>query len=62
MLQNFRGEASRIHYYIFDLLFRKNRDLTRPPLVERRLLLKSRHADALKNCLVARFLTQVAEP
>jgi DNA ligase D-like protein (predicted ligase) len=40
-LQNFRGEASRIHYYIFDLLCWKDRDLTRLPLVERRALLKS---------------------
>jgi DNA ligase D-like protein (predicted ligase) len=41
MLQNFRGEASRIHYYIFDLLYCKDRDLTRLPLLERRALLKS---------------------
>jgi ATP-dependent DNA ligase len=34
-LQDFRSEASRIHYYIFDLLVRKDRDL------ERRDLLKS---------------------
>jgi ATP dependent DNA ligase domain len=40
-LQNFRAEASRIHYYVFDLLCWKNRDLTRLPLVERRALLKS---------------------
>jgi ATP-dependent DNA ligase len=40
LLQNFRG-ASRIHYYIFDLLVCKDRDLTRLPLVERRALLKS---------------------
>ena len=41
LLQNFRAEASRIHYYIFDLLCWKGRDLTRLPLVERRALLKS---------------------
>jgi len=41
LLQNFRGEASRIHYYIFDLLVCKDRDLTRLPLSERRALLKS---------------------
>jgi bifunctional non-homologous end joining protein LigD len=40
-LQNFKADASRIHYYIFDLLVRKDRDLTRLPLVERRALLKS---------------------
>lgn len=41
LLQNFRAEASRIQYYIFDLLCWKDRDLTRVPLVERRTLLKS---------------------
>jgi DNA ligase D-like protein (predicted ligase) len=41
LLQNFRAEASRIHYYIFDLLSWKGRDLTRLPLIERRALLKS---------------------
>lgn len=41
LLQNFRAEASRIQYYIFDLLCWKDQDLTRVPLVERRALLKS---------------------
>jgi len=41
LLQNFRAKASRIHYYIFDLLCCKDRDLTRLPLIERRELLKS---------------------
>src|SRR5690348_4972409 len=41
LLQNFRAEAARIQYYIFDLLCWKGRDLTRVPLVERRALLKS---------------------
>jgi ATP-dependent DNA ligase len=41
LLQNFRAEASRIHYYVFDLLCWKDRDLTRVPLVERRGLLKA---------------------
>src|SRR5258708_39367963 len=41
LLQNFRAEASRIQYYIFDLLCWKDRDLTRVPLVERRAPLKS---------------------
>jgi len=40
LLQNFRAEASRIHY-VFDLLCWKGRDLTRLPLIERRALLKS---------------------
>src|SRR6266850_5118050 len=41
LLQNFRAEAPRIRYYIFDVLCWKDRDLTRVPLVERRELLKS---------------------
>jgi bifunctional non-homologous end joining protein LigD len=41
LLQNFRAEASRIHYYVFDLLVWEGRDLTRLPLIERRSLLKS---------------------
>src|SRR5437764_14448487 len=41
LLQNSRADASRIQYYIFDLLCWKDRDLTRVPLVERRALLKS---------------------
>ncbi len=41
LLQNARGGASRIYYYIFDLLCCNDRDLTRLPLVERRALLKS---------------------
>src|SRR2546426_267102 len=41
LLQNFRAEASRIRYYIFDLLCLKDRDLMRVPMVERRALLKS---------------------
>jgi ATP-dependent DNA ligase len=41
LLRNFRAEASRIHYYIFDLLCCKGRDLTRLPLMERRALLNS---------------------
>ncbi len=41
LLQNSRAEASRIQYYVFDLLCWKDRDLTRVSLVERRALLKS---------------------
>jgi bifunctional non-homologous end joining protein LigD len=37
LLQNFRAEASRIHYCIFDLLCCDGRDLTRLPLIERRV-------------------------
>src|SRR5262249_49731918 len=40
LLQNFRAEASRIHYYVFDLLCWQGRDFTRLALIERRALLK----------------------
>src|SRR5215471_15749646 len=41
LLQSFRSEASRIHYFIFDLLICNDRDLTGLPLSERRGLMKS---------------------
>jgi DNA ligase D-like protein (predicted ligase) len=41
LLQNFRAGASRIHYYVFDLLCLRNRDTTKLPLIERRELLKT---------------------
>src|SRR5215469_1963880 len=41
MLQNFRAAASHIHYFVFDLLVYKNRDLTRLPLTERRDIMRS---------------------
>src|SRR5437016_5802775 len=41
LLQNVRAKASQNHYYVFDLLCWKDRDLTRVPLIERRALLKS---------------------
>jgi DNA ligase D-like protein (predicted ligase) len=41
MLQSFRGEASRIRYFVFDLLVYENRDLTRLPLMKRREIMRS---------------------
>jgi hypothetical protein len=41
LLQNFRAEASRIHYFVFDLLVHQNRDLTHLPLSERGELMRS---------------------
>jgi len=41
LLQSFRSEASRIHYFIFDLLVCQGRGLTRLRLTERRKLMKS---------------------
>ena len=40
LLQNFRSQASRIHYFIFDLLICNGRDLTGLPLSQRRELLR----------------------
>jgi DNA ligase D-like protein (predicted ligase) len=41
LIQNFRSAASRIHYFVFDLLIYKNRDLMRLPLIERRDIMRS---------------------
>jgi bifunctional non-homologous end joining protein LigD len=41
LLQHYRAEAPRIHYFVFDLLVYNNRDLTHLPLVERRQIMKS---------------------
>src|SRR5260370_30724082 len=41
LLQHFRAEASRIHYYVFDLLCWEDRDLTHVPIVERPAPLRS---------------------
>jgi len=55
LLQNSRAEASRIQYYIFDLLCWKDRDLTRVPMVERRALLKSLVAIRDKRIRIADY-------
>jgi ATP-dependent DNA ligase len=41
LLQDFRSEAFRVHYFIFDPLIYRDRGLTRLPLSERRKLMKS---------------------
>jgi len=41
LLQHYRAEVSRIHYFVFDLLVFNNRDLTRLPLIERHEIMKS---------------------
>ena len=41
LLAQFRSEASRIHYFIFDLLVCNGHDLTKVPLCERRGFVKS---------------------
>jgi bifunctional non-homologous end joining protein LigD len=39
--KNYRSEASRIHFFVFDLLVYQSRDVTPLPLVERRSILRS---------------------
>jgi bifunctional non-homologous end joining protein LigD len=41
MLQNFRSPASRMYYFVFDLLVYEGRDLIRLPLIERREIMRS---------------------
>jgi len=41
LLQNYRSEASRIHFFVFDLPVYQGRDLTRLPLIERREIMRS---------------------
>ena len=38
-LQNYTGASSHIRYFVFDVMGLKGRDLTHPPLLERRKLL-----------------------
>jgi DNA ligase D-like protein (predicted ligase) len=39
LLQNFRSAESKIHYYLFDILIHKGRDVSRLPLKDRRKIL-----------------------
>jgi DNA ligase D-like protein (predicted ligase) len=41
LLQNYRSEAARIHFFVFDLLVCRGRDLTKLPLIERREVMRS---------------------
>jgi bifunctional non-homologous end joining protein LigD len=41
LLQHYAKQASRIHYFVFDLLVYKNCDLIRLPLIERRDIMRS---------------------
>jgi len=41
LLQNYRTEAQRIHFFVFDLLVYQGRDLTKLPLIERRERMRS---------------------
>jgi DNA ligase D-like protein (predicted ligase) len=41
LLQNFKSAEARIHYFVFDILALKNRDLTQKSLAERRAILET---------------------
>jgi bifunctional non-homologous end joining protein LigD len=41
LLQNFKSAQAHIHYYAFDILIHKNKDLTQLPLTKRREILHS---------------------
>src|SRR5262249_4879937 len=41
LLQNYRSKASCIHYFVFDLLVYRSRDIAGLPLIERRSILRS---------------------
>jgi DNA ligase D-like protein (predicted ligase) len=41
LLQHYAKQASRIHYFVFDLLVYKDQDLTRLPLIVRRDIMRS---------------------
>jgi DNA ligase D-like protein (predicted ligase) len=56
LLQNFRSQASRIQYHIFDLLCFENRDLTRMPLCERRAMLNSLVSPPNKRIRISEYI------
>ena len=59
LLQHYRTEASRIHYFVFDLLVHANRDLTRLPLIERRQILNSLKFQSSRIRIAEYFETSV---
>jgi ATP-dependent DNA ligase len=61
LLQHFRNEASRIHYFIFDLLVCEGRDLTHLPLITRREILSSYLAFKLPRIRLAEYFEASAE-
>lgn len=61
LLQQYRTEASRIHYFVFDLLVYENRDLTRLPLIERRQTLDSALKFSSARIRIAEYFETSAE-
>jgi DNA ligase D-like protein (predicted ligase) len=60
LLQNYRSEAQRIRYFVFDLLCYNNRDTTSLPLVQRRELLRTLKFQSPKIQLLDYFDTSAA--
>jgi bifunctional non-homologous end joining protein LigD len=61
LLQHSRSHASRICYFVFDLLIFDNRDLTQLPLIERREILRSRIKFQSSRVVVAEYFETSAE-
>ena len=61
LLQHYRTEASRIHYFAFDLLVHENRDLTRLALIERRQILNSVPKFSSARIRIAEYFETSAE-
>jgi bifunctional non-homologous end joining protein LigD len=61
LLQHSRSQASRIRYFVFDLLVYRNRDLRGLPLVERRDILKSALKFASPRICIAEYFEVSAQ-
>jgi DNA ligase D-like protein (predicted ligase) len=61
LLQNYRSEARRIRYFVFDLLCYDNRDTTCLPLIERRTLLRTLKFQSSRIRFLDYFETSAAD-
>jgi DNA ligase D-like protein (predicted ligase) len=61
LLQHFRAEASRICYFVFDLLVYQGRDLTQLPLIERREILRTKLQFQSPLIRIAQYFETTAE-
>src|SRR5260221_9881996 len=60
-LQHFTAEASRIRYFVFDLLVLNGRDLTSLPIIERRKLLTGIRIRSSWICVSEQFNISAAD-
>jgi bifunctional non-homologous end joining protein LigD len=60
-LQHFTAHASQIHYFVFDVLISKGRDLRELPLTERRKILKSLKAGSPRIRISEQFDISAAD-